>query len=396
MRILRNLDRGVLILNRRRLVVGGEEKHPWSPLRQQTMYHNHRYSTDSESLRFPRYTYSIQAGTAENLLSEAGVAPSDLRLGSWSDLNYWLGAELVQSGGNSTITLALDFPVYAALVDPPTLRGPTAIVQGEAHGRMQGSLSAQAAIRRNDKLITFRTLYVPPSENADATNRFDLTLPLPSAPLSPNDQIQFRLYHDKLGELSNPATIYVGYVQPDAPDLVARVVSLFAAGQRLTNDLTNPQGPRSQGLAPFEAATMWLMCVICDRCIPLFVRPEGETLREGKQDQGSADVILYNYQQETGIVLLDCTVAVPSTDKAERLRNTAFSVSERLAIPIGAAIASPRDLPIAQREWAEMGVAILDRDRLRILGDLVVAGNRIAARNQFIKWLQDVPAIQRV
>jgi hypothetical protein len=176
-------------------------------------------------------------------------------------------------------------------------------------------------------------------------------------------------------------------------DLLVRALLLFEGGKNLAAYLTDRRSQKQADLAPFEAGVVWLFSLLGLRCVPLLIYRKGEQVREEKSVVGSADILASDPQLGLGLMVIDCTRAVPDNPKTDELRNTALFLSEQLGHPVHAVIVTPTDLIALPQESARYGVAFLDRHQIGELWDLIEHGNTTLARGRFVKWIRDVPEI---
>jgi hypothetical protein len=371
------------------------------PVRDQPLRHRAYLTLSPEDRRFRRYSFGVplpqspdRSGRAAETdpLAAAGVRPSDLQLCSWQDANHWLGMAMFNQDGRRALSLNIVLPVYAWFRPTPTLAGTRVGLAGVCHGALQGKLSARVFVRgQNSEVRDSAVVRLQTPTEPNGLNDVAFGLPFEQAQFAAGDRVEVRVYHDDLGDLDLDAQVQHTYLRGEHPDPLGQALVLFNAGQRIAASL----GARGQGIgnAPpvFDAAVAALFGLLLQHVVPLFADRSNEGLSDDGVTLGSADVLAHDDQ--VGLVVVDFTRAVPLAEKAERLRQTAIFLGERVGVPVRAVICSPSTLPMLQREWAQYGVTVLDGPRLKQLWALVQAGNVAGARSEAVRWISDVPAV---
>jgi hypothetical protein len=174
--LLEDLGQGFVRVNDQRLLLGNGREQPWRPVKGGRMFGSHYVTRGNEDRQFSRYLYSIRTGrSAEELLADAGVDPGRLGLASWVEINTWLECGYFDPNCVTAVNLELICPVYAALLDVPSISASNFVVQGEVHGALQANLLARGRVLRNDReALRSTAIPVPRPARTDDLNAFYL------------------------------------------------------------------------------------------------------------------------------------------------------------------------------------------------------------------------------
>ena len=140
----------------------------------------------------------------------------------------------------------------------------------------------------------------------------------------------------------------------------------------------------------------WLLELCAFRVLNLSSLPEAEHLRVEGKEEGSCDILAALESGKTSaVVLIDCTTAVPQRDKLARIRLTgeeiakqAASLFQKLQVTVRPVVAMSKNVPeLRNPEFLLTDTYMLDQSNLRVLLELIRAGNREQAQRTVCDWL---------
>ena len=91
---------------------------------------------------------------------------------------------------------------------------------------------------------------------------------------------------------------------------------------------------------------------------------DGETIRENKMEIGSADILLYEAENEN-LFLIDCTLRAPSNQKIDNIRNSADYISRKMGYQIKPIIFCASNCPQVKEGAVKTNVKIYDLEDLK-------------------------------
>jgi hypothetical protein len=305
-----------------------------------------------------------------NILSKSGISASALGLRDFKDLAVsWLDLDSF----NSTINILLVFPIYAA-VGGILYQGGNEI---KANLRMDRRLFDNSYIWLTRKgpgdpaPVLERINYVVASLNNVQQNGFAyVSLIHNFSAVGPNDRISVSLLHKELG-LLNQKEISVSQLIPQTSDPFSQTFTLFDAGKRMEEHLLNPNKDED-----FVASVSWLFEMID---IPSLRLGRDENVREDKTEKGSADLIAYNSESKE-VLVIDCTISVPSTAKIDKIRSTADYISRRITCPVKAVIITADKSPAQKDAASKWNVKIIDNADLEKMIGFYKKGHKHPAK----------------
>ena len=313
------------------------------------------------------------------LLESAGITGPSLGIHSVDDLQSWLGASVF----GSTIAMVITVPVYAQVYHPLHLEA----------GEVQAQFSAHDWLLKRTKIIGM----LRPGYNQSPVERGELDLqetgcsenivtgvvkrPFNIDPTQRDAQVEFQFLDTELGILATRKGLISQMLAPDQVPLFT-AFSYFEGGRNLETYLLDPRGKQAD--CQFSSAVSWLLELCGFRVLNLSALPDAEHLRIDGKEEGSCDIIATAESSPASLLLVDCTTAVPRQDKFARIRLTseeitkqAASLFEKLQVTVRPVIAVSKNVPeLRNPEYIQAGTYILDKSQLRILFELVRAGNR--------------------
>jgi len=301
----------------------------------------------------------------DRVLSESGISALTLGLRDIRDLaRSWLRLDDL----SSTINVHVVVPIYAKV--------------GEI--RYQGGSEIKATLKTDQRLFDRATMWVTrkgPGDRAPILERtrYDavscdnvpqngfvyISLKHNFSGIGPRDRISVSLLHNELGLLDQEEVSMVQFTsQP--PDPVSQTFALFDAGKKMEEHLLNPKTDKD-----FVASVSWLLERIDIRTLKL---GRDETVRENQTEKGSADIIAYHSEPKE-VLVIDCTIAVPSESKIDKIKSTAEYISRKITFPVKAVIVTAKKSPLAKQLASRYDVKILDNTDLEDLINLYKKGS---------------------
>lgn len=159
------------------------------------------------------------------------------------------------------------------------------------------------------------------------------------------------------------------------PDPFTQTFSLFDAGKNMEKHLLNPKDEED-----FVASFSWLLEMIDIRSLKL---GRDEIVRENKTQKGSADIIAYD-SKSNKVLVVDCTIGVPSEPKIDKIRNTAKYIARRITFPVEAVIVAAAKSPAVKDQAQKYHVKILDNTDLEKLIGLYKRSHEFRPRAKMI------------
>lgn len=301
----------------------------------------------------------------DHILSKSGISALTLGLRDFRDLAHsWLGLD----GLSSTINVHIVIPIYAKI--------------GEI--RYQGGSEIKATLKTDQRLFDRSTIWLTrkgPGDRAPILERtrYDavscdnvrqngfvyISLKHNFSAIGPHDRISVSLLHNEIGLLDREETSMVSFTsQPSDP--ISQTFALFDAGKKFEEHLLNPKTDKD-----FVASVSWLLERMDIRTLRL---GRDETVRENQTEKGSADIIAYHSEPKE-VLVIDCTIAVPSETKIDKIKNTAEYISRKITFPIKALIVTAKKSPAAKQLAGRYDVKILDNTDLEELINLYKKGS---------------------
>jgi len=294
----------------------------------------------------------------DRILSKSGISALTLGLRNFNDLaRSWLGLESL----SSSINVHIIIPIYATAIEI----------------QYQGENEIKATLKMDQRLFENSTIWLtrqPQGDLApilerikcDATSCENVTqdgfvyisLRHRFSGMGLYDRISASLLHNELGLLSQKETSIS--LDSAASDPLSQTFALFDAGKKMEEHLLNPKGDDD-----FVSSVSWLLEMIDIRAIKL---GPAEAVRENKQEKGSADIIAYDSETHK-ILVIDCTIGVPSSTKIDNIKNTADYISRKITLPVKAVIITAKKCPTVKEDAGKNYVKIIDyTDLERMIG----------------------------
>jgi len=256
-------------------------------------------------------------------------------------LNAWLGHAPFDTTGRTVANLTVALTTYAGLDNLPRLAGGRVLTRVWADGRLQKGLYARGSLLHDGgDAVETRVLTIPKPVHSAGMNTFDLSLGLDRVRSVP------KLVRRNCSISTRPSVRSVTRFMPrDRSSIRIALLTrwqtrwaVFTGGDLLGDYLRDRSGSWKQAdLSPLEAGLVWLLPLLNIRAEPLLVERKAETLREGKIQRGSADIIAYD--PEVGLMVVDATRRLPDAHKRDQLLNTVHNLRAILAreeVPITA------------------------------------------------------------
>jgi len=117
------------------------------------------------------------------------------------------------------------------------------------------------------------------------------------------------------------------------------------------------ESPKSQAL--FELSISWLLELLGYNTI--YLSKDGEILKEDKIHKGSADIIAYNDISKFFYVI-DCTISPPSSEKIDKIRNTAEYIARKNDMFVKPFIFCAQNCYAVKNDNKNVGVKIIDKE----------------------------------
>ena len=349
-------------LEKGHLTIG--DLHTKSLVREPEKTFDHTISNTSYVVRLGEYgeydcygvTFAME-DTPDRILSKSGISALTLGLRDFRDLSRsWLGLDDL----SSLINVHVVVPIYAKV--------------GEI--RYQGGSEIKATLKTDQRLFDRATIWVTrkgPGDRAPILERtrYDAvscdnvrqngfvytSLKHNFSGIGPHDRISVSLLHNELGLLDREEVSMVQFTsQP--PDPISQTFGLFDAGKKMEEHLLDPKTDKD-----FVASVSWLLERIDIRPLKL---GRDETVRENRTEKGSADIIAYNSEPKE-VLVIDCTIAVPSETKIDKIKSTAEYISRKITFPVRAVIVTAKKSPLAKQLASRYDVKILDNTDLEDL-----------------------------
>ena len=302
--------------------------------------------------------------TPDRLLSKFGISTAMLGVRDFDDLaRSWLGLDSFRA----TINIHFIIPIYATVTEI----------------QYQGGNEIKAMLRMDQRLfddctiwlarkgqgdyapILERTKYdIKSCENVTQNGFVYILLRHSFSALGPNDRIFVDISHNELGLLDRQEMRIANFTMQTS-DPFLKTFALFDAGKNIEKHLLNPKNKED-----FVASFSWLLEMMDIRSLKL---GRDETVRENKIGKGSADIIAYD-SESNRVLVIDCTIAVPSESKIDKIKNTADLVSHKISFPIEAIIVTAAKSPAVKNKAIKYGVKILDNTDLEKLIGLYKRG----------------------
>ena len=313
---------------------------------------------------------SSMKDTPDRVLSDFGISASMLGVENFDDLaRSWLELQDFRA----TINIHFIIPIYATVTR----------IQYEGGNEIKAGLKMDHQLS-DDCTIWLRRMgggdYAPILERTkcDVTscenvtqNGFVYTVLRHSfSALGPKDRISVDLLHNELGLLATQEMRMTDFTMK-VTDPFSRTFALFDAGKNMEKHLLDPKTEKD-----FEAAFSWLLEMVGIQSLKL---GRDEIVRENKTEKGSADIIAYD-SESSKVLLIDCTIGVPSEPKIDRIKNTADYISRKITFSVEAVIVTAVKSPLAKGLAQKYDVKILDNTDLEKLIGLCKKGYKFRFR----------------
>lgn len=306
--------------------------------------------------------------TSDRILSKSGISASTLGLRDFNDLaRSWLGVESL----TSSINVHIIIPIYAAAIEI----------------QYQGGNEIKATLKMDQRLSENSTIWLTSQAQDDAApirerikhdvtscdnvtqNGFVYTsLTHKFSALALNDRISVSLLHDELGLLRRKE---ISVFRPHPSEPFSQTFALFDAGKNMEEHLLDPRNDED-----LVASVSWLFEMIGIWSLKL---GRDETVRENKTEKGSADIIAYDPESKE-MLLVDCTIAVPSEPKIDKIRSTADYISRKIGSPIKAVIVTAKKSTAAKQLARRCYVKLIDNTDLERMIGFYKKGHSYPAR----------------
>jgi hypothetical protein len=299
--------------------------------------------------------------TPIQLLSNFQILASSLGLRDWNELaRSWLGLDSAQYAANIYIII----PVYATV--------------GEI--QYQGGNEIKITLKMDSRLFDGSHVWLIRSGQGDRApilerRRYELascdkvlqdgfiytTLRHNFSAIGLNDKLSVSLANSELGLIAQKE----GWAFPfpsETSDSFSKALALFDAGKKMEEHLLNPREPED-----LVAAFSWLLEMINIASLQL---GRDETVREGLESKGSADIIAcYRESDACTILAIDCTIGVPDEPKIDKIRNTADYISRKIGLPVKAVIVTSQKSVTTKELGQKFSIKIIDNTDLdRMIG----------------------------
>jgi len=302
--------------------------------------------------------------TPDHVLSNFGVSSSMLGVQDFDDLaRSWLGLDSFRA----TINIHFIIPIYATV---------TGI-------QYQGGNEIKATLRVDQRLFNYCAIWLTRKGQGDYApilerTKYDIAscenvtqdgfvytlLRHGFSALGPNDRISVDFLHNELGLLDQQEMRMADFTMR-TPEPFSQTFALFDAGKNLEKHLLDPKDQED-----LVASFSWLLEMIDIRSLKL---GRDERVRENKTEKGSADIIAYD-SESNKVLVIDCTIGVPSESKIDKIRNTSNYIARRITFPVKTIIVSAAKSPAQKNQAQKYYVKILDNTDLEELINLYKKG----------------------
>lgn len=368
-RVVTELEKGYLNIG---------ELHTKLLVRDPTKTVDQTISDASYVVRLGEYTeyncYSITLSMddmPDRILSNFGISAYALGLRDFNDLaRSWLGLDSL----GSSINIHIVIPIYATVGE----------IQYQGGNEIKATLKMDERLFDNSNIwltrkgqgdrapVLERTKYdVASCDNVPQNGFVYTTLRHNFSAIGLNDRISVSLLHNELGLLDRQDML-VFRLPSETSDPFSQTFALFDAGKNMETHLLNPKDAED-----LVASFSWLLEMIDIRALKL---GRDETVRENKTQKGSADIIAYD-SKSNKMLVIDCTIGVPSESKIDKIKNTAEYISRKTKLPVGAAIVTAEKSPAAKQLAGKFYVKIIDNTDLeRMIGSYKKGHNHPARK----------------
>ena len=353
------------------------------------------YSNLSQSdpdMLYPYYEVMLLSESEpRKLLDAAGVTGPSLGIESVDVLQSWLGASVF----GSTVVVVIAIPVYAQIYHPLHLKSGVVQAQFSAHNWLLNRCKRFGILRLgyNQSPVERRELQLEQVAHSEDITTGIVTGVFSIDPTRTDAQVEFQFLDTQFGVLCKRGGLVLHMLSPDQTPLYTSF-SCFEGGKNLENYLLNPRGKRAD--SQFTSAVSWLLELCAFRVLNLSSLPEAEHLRVEGKEEGSCDILAaLELGNTSAVVLIDCTTAVPQRDKLARIRLTgeeiakqAASLFQKLQVTVRPVVATSKNVPeLRNPEFLPTDTYMLDQSNLRVLLELIRAGNREQAQRTVCDWL---------
>jgi hypothetical protein len=286
--------------------------------------------------------------------SSSGLRDQDELLRSWFDLDSFY----------QTTSLCILVPIYAAVRE----------IQYQGGNEVKVALKIDESLFENSHVwltraaqgdrvpIADRQQYELAScENTLQDGFFHITFGHRFSAINVYDKVSVTISNNALGVLARKEETISNFPS-EASNPFLKVFSLFDSGMRIEEHLLYPKEAED-----LVSAFSWLLEMIGISSLQL---GRDENIREEGIEKGSADIIA-SYRESTllNIIVIDCTIAVPSEHKIDKIKNTAEYVSRKIGFPVKAVIVTSEKSSLTKEQGQKHAVKIIDyTDLEKILG----------------------------
>ena len=290
--------------------------------------------------KFGQYGYVARAGeyaeydfysanitmddTPSRILSNFGISASMLGLRGLSDLaRSWLGLDSF----DSSINIQFIIPIYVKVGEIQYKGGNEINAMSKMHERlfdMSNIWLTREGPGDNAPILERKKYDVASCDNVPQNGFVYVSLRHNFSAIGPNDRLSVSLVHSELGLLDRQE-MSMHQLSSQPPDPLSQTFALFDAGKKWEEHLLNPSDDED-----FVSSVSWLLERIAFRSLKL---GRDETLRENKTEKGSADIIAHHPESKQ-VLVVDCTIGVPSEPKIDKIKNTADYISRKITFPV--------------------------------------------------------------
>lgn len=321
--------------------------------------------------------YSVTLSMDESpdrILSKSGISALSLGLRDFNELSRsWLDLESLQS----QINIHIIVPIYATAGEIQYQGGNQIKVTPKMDERLLESSNVWLTRKgQGDRApILERTKYLGAScDNVSQDGFVYITLRHNFSAIGLNDKISVSLVHNELGLLDRKETTVFRFPS-ETSDPFSQAFALFDAGKKMEKHLLNPNNDED-----FVASVSWLLEMIDIRSFKL---GRDEIVRENKTEKGSADIIAYD-PESNKILVIDCTIGVPSATKIDKIKSTADYISRKITFPVKSVIIAAKKCPAAKDLASKCYVNMVDNTDLERMVGFYKKGHDYPARRVVI------------